>query len=143
MMKIWIASLFAVVMILSACSKEDTKTTAEPASMQEVHVTYITSEKNPNNKPVLFQVEVMQEGEKVDDASSVQFEYWKSGDRDHSKMVEAKSIEKGIYEAEAKLDNDSVYYAYAHTEARGLHVMPKGKFIIGNPDMKKVKEEPK
>ena len=30
---------------------------------------------------------------------------------------------------------------YAHTTARGLHVMPKQEIVVGNPDMSKVLED--
>lgn len=143
-MKIRWVSLFAVMMILGGCgAKDEVNTSATPSTMLEVKVEFLTPNKIPNATPLLFQVAVTQDDENVEDASSVQFEYWKSGEKKDSKMVEATNEGKGIYEAEVELDKDSVYYAYAHTEARGLHVMPKEKFIIGNPDMKKVKKEEK
>lgn len=30
---------------------------------------------------------------------------------------------------------------FAHTTARGMHVMPKQELIVGNPDMSKVLED--
>lgn len=143
MMKKWLMSLFAVTMILSGCGNEEkvSSSSKEPASMIEVKVDFKTPNENPNDKKILFQVLVTQDGKNVEDASSVQFEYWQAGKRKDSQMVEGKNIGDGIYEAEAVLEPDSVYYAYAHTEARGLHVMPKEEFIIGNPDMSKVKKE--
>lgn len=140
-MKIWIISLFASMMLLSGCSSKESQTNAKPASMSEVKVAYLTPEENPNKPSLLFQVEVTQDGKAVEDASSVQFEYWKSGMKEQSKMVEAKHVGKGVYEAQAQVEKNHIYYAYAHTEARGLHVMPKGKFIIGKPNLKKVQEE--
>ena len=44
-------------------------------------------------------------------------------------------------QAEYTFDHDGVYYMYAHTTARGMHVMPKQQFIVGNPDMSKVLED--
>lgn len=142
-MKKWLMSLFAITMILSGCGNEekDSSNSKEPASMIEVKVDFKTPNKNPNDEKILFQVHVTQDGKNVEDASSVQFEYWQAGNRKNSQMVEGENIGDGIYEAEATVESDSVYYAYAHTEARGLHVMPKEEFIIGNPDMDKVEKE--
>lgn len=143
MMKKWLMSLFAVTMILSGCSNEEkvSSSNKEPASMIEVKVDFKTPNENPNDEKILFQVHVTQDGKNVEDASSVQFEYWQAGNRKNSQMVEGANIGDGMYEAEAALEPDSVYYAYAHTEARGLHVMPKEEFIIGNPDMDKIEKE--
>ena len=34
-----------------------------------------------------------------------------------------------------------MYYIFAHTTARGMHVMPKKELIVGSPDMSKVLED--
>ncbi|MBQ0140805.1 MAG: FixH family protein [Kurthia sp.] len=144
MMRKWMISLFAVSILLSGCSSEDDKATADktPSTLTEVKVKFLTPEKNSNQTELLLQVEVTQGKEKIEDATSVQFEIWPSGERKtNAQLVDAKYVENGIYEATAKVKADSVYYAYAHTEARGLHVMPKQKFIIGQPDLNKVQTE--
>lgn len=143
-MKKWVFILMMALLVLSACSSKDSDADAGhgAASMTEVKVEFLTPEKNPNAEQMLLQVKVTQGDEVVTDASSVQFEVWPSGERKtKAQMVTAEHTADGIYEAEVPLKNDQVYYAYAHTEARGLHVMPKKKFIIGNPDMSKVKKE--
>lgn len=137
-------SLFAVSILLSACSSKDENATADgtPTTLTEVKVKFLTAEKNKNSKKLLLQVEVMQGKEKIADATSVQFEIWPSGEREEkAQLIDAKYVDDGIYEATAKVQKNSVYYAYAHTEARGLHVMPKQQFIIGEPNMSKVKKE--
>ena len=53
-------------------------------------------------------------------------------------MVEGNLTEDGVYEANFTFDHDGVYYMFAHTNARGLHVMPKQELIVGEPDMSKV-----
>ena len=71
----------------------------------------------------------------------VKFEVWESGLRDTSIMLEGELTEDGTYTVDYTFDHDGVYYMYAHTTARGLHVMPKQEFIVGNPDMSKVLED--
>lgn len=143
-MKKWMISLLAVSILLSGCSSNDDKATADdtPSTLTEVKVKFLTHEKNSNDPNLLLQVEVTQGKEKIADATSVQFEVWPSGQRKtNAQLIDAKYVENGIYEATVKVKPDSIYYAYAHTEARGLHVMPKQKFIIGDPNLDKIQEE--
>src|SRR5690606_22002734 len=84
---------------------------------------------------------VTQNNENVDDAESVKFEVWESGYRDNGQMIDGKLDGDGVYKAEITFDHDGVYYMFAHTTARGLHVMPKQQLIVGSPDMSKVKED--
>lgn len=58
-----------------------------------------------------------------------------------STKIEGKLDADGVYKAETTFDHDGVYYMYAHTTARGLHIMPKQQIIVGNPDMSQVKED--
>lgn len=137
-------SLFAVSLLLSGCSSEDDEATAggTPSAMVEVKVDFLTPEKNDNSDKLLLRVRVTQGEENVADATSVQFEIWPSGQREEkAQLVDAKYVDDGIYEATAKVKKDNIYYVYAHTEARGLHVMPKKQFIIGEPDMDKIEKE--
>ena len=68
----------------------------------------------------------------MDDAV-VEFEVWESGMRDEGQMIEGNLTEDGVYEANYSFDHDGVYYMFAHTTARGLHVMPKQELIVGEP----------
>ena len=58
--------------------------------------------------------------------------------RDASEMMDGQLTEDGVYEAKYTFDHDGVYYMFAHTTARGLHVMPKQELTVGTPDMSKV-----
>lgn len=131
----WLVSLMTVLIVLSGCNSKEAKVDANnvPNSMVEVKVKYLTPEKNPNDQPLHLKVEVTQGDEKVEDVSLIQFEVWQGEERTNSVMVDGKQTAKGIYEADVEVKNDAMYSVYAHTEARGLHVMPKGQFIIGEP----------
>lgn len=118
--------------------KVDTNTNSdEPV---EVVVEILTPEKLAVNEKVELQAKVTQKNEAVNDAE-LKFEVWESGFRDKGQMIEGKLDNDGVYKAEFTFDHDGVYYMYAHTTARGMHVMPKQKLTVGNPDMSKVVED--
>ena len=107
----------------------------------EIIVEVLTPEKLNVGEATTLEVKVTQSGEAVNDADSVDFEVWESGLRDEGTMIDGEFTEDGVYTAEYTFDHDGVYYMYAHTTARGMHVMPKQQFIVGNPDMSKVLED--
>ena len=77
----------------------------------------------------------------MEDAEEVKFEVWESGLREDGVMLDGLLTNDGIYEAEFTFNHDGVYYMFAHTTARGMHVMPKKELIVGTPDMSKVLED--
>lgn len=137
--------MVAVPVLLMGCSSNDKEvdTNDEPVDVEalEVKVHILTPEEVAVNEPVELAAHVTQNNENVDDAESVKFEVWESGYRDNGQMIDGKLDGDGVYKAEITFDHDGVYYMFAHTTARGLHVMPKQQLIVGNPDMSKVKED--
>lgn len=146
-MKKWLASVFvAVPLLLVGCNSEDdtaidTNDGDVDVSSLEVKVDILTPEKVAVNEKVQLQAKVTQSDKAVDDADSVEFEIWESGYRDKGKMLEGTLDKDGVYQADFTFDHDGVYYMFAHTTARGMHVMPKKKIVVGNPDMSKVVED--
>jgi hypothetical protein len=144
-MKKWLVSLVTVPLILMGCSSNETEvdTNEQPVDVAalEVIVDILTPEEVAVNEPVELAAHVTQNNENVDDAESVKFEVWESGYRDDGKMINGELEADGVYKAEITFDHDGVYYMFAHTTARGLHVMPKQQIIVGNPDMSQVKED--
>lgn len=141
-MKKWIVSLFAVTFLLTGCKSDHGSQMKEnPAAMKEITVTYKTKGEVPSTKNVHLVIEVKQGEKLIDDASMVNFEFWKSGYRKQGEMIEGKHTKDGTYEATAPVKEDGVYYVYAHTEAKGQHVMPKLKIVVGKPDLTKVKKD--
>ncbi|TSI07021.1 FixH family protein [Lysinibacillus sp. BW-2-10] len=144
-MRKWLVSLAAVSALLVGCSSNETEvdTNDEPVDVAalEVVVDILTPEQVAVNESVELAAHVSQNGENVDDAESVKFEVWESGLRDHAQMIDGKLDGDGVYKADITFDHDGVYYMFAHTTARGLHVMPKQQIIVGNPDMSKVLED--
>lgn len=140
MKKVIISLALLVAFTLVGCGeKEDTHTsTSHQGTLEEVFVEIQTPKELPVGEDIVLSAKVTQNDEAVDDAESVKFEVWESGLRDEGHMVEGKLTEDGVYEAEFTFDHDGIYYMFAHTDARGLHVMPKQELTVGTPDMSKV-----
>ena len=141
MMKKWLYSLVAVPFVLFGCGDNEVETldTAEVPSFVDVQIQ--TAEQLQAGEAVQLAARVTQEEEAVNDAKEVKFEVWESGFRDDGEMLDGQLTEDGLYVADYTFDHDGVYYMFAHTTARGMHVMPKQKLIVGNPDMSKVVED--
>ncbi|WP_277587084.1 FixH family protein [Psychrobacillus antarcticus] len=138
-MKKALAVLVIAMMTLAGCGEKEatgTSTSNNEGTLEEVVVDIQTAE-TQSVDDVVLSAKVTQSDEAVDDAT-VEFEVWESGLRDEGHMVEGNLTEDGVYEANYSFDHDGVYYMFAHTNARGLHVMPKQKLIVGEPDMSTV-----
>ncbi len=140
-MKKWMFSLVAVPALLFGCNEEPEVDTIDSGVMpQEVIVDIQTPEAVNANEVIDLVAKVTQAGEAVDDGS-VEFEVWESGLRDQGQMIEGALDQDGVYTAQFTFEHDGIYYLFAHTNARGFHVMPKQKIVVGNPDMSKVLED--
>lgn len=139
MKKIVLAAVLALT--LAACSDEaDTPidTNDVVAEISEVEIEFLTPQQLNVNEPVKLEVKLTQGDEIINDADDVQFEVWQSGLRDEGELIEGEFIGDGVFSAETTFKEDGIYYMYAHTNARGMHVMPKLEMTVGNPDMSKV-----
>jgi len=135
-----LATLIITGLIVGACGTEEEETHSDHQNemMQEVIVEIQTAKELPVGEEVILSARVTQGDEAVNDADHVEFEVWESGLREDSIMIDGVLTEDGVYEASFTFDHDGVYYMFAHTTARDLHVMPKQELIVGNPDMEKV-----
>lgn len=142
MKKLFLTLAMAAVLTVGCGAEDDAVDTLDSGEVPvEVIVEVLTPEKLNAGEATTLEVKVTQGGEVVNDADSVDFEVWESGLRDEGTMLDGELTEDGVYAAEYTFDHDGVYYMYAHTTARGMHVMPKQQFIVGNPDMSKVLED--
>ena len=131
----------ALALTLTACSDEvetpiDTNEVVE--EIVAVEVEFLTPTKLEVNVPVKLEVQVTQGQEIVNDADDVKLEVWQSGMREHGEMIDGQFLGDGIFSAETTFTEEGVYYMFAHTNARGMHVMPKQEMTVGNPDMSTV-----
>ena len=144
MKKVIISLALLVALTLVGCGekKEEKETsTSQQGTLEEVFVEIQTPEDLPVGEEVILSAKVTQSEEAVNDADKVEFEVWESGLRNEGEMLDGELTEDGTYVADYVFDHDGVYYMFAHTTARGMHVMPKQELIVGNPDMSKVLED--
>ncbi len=140
-MKKFILAIATSAVLLVGCQEEEAVDTLDNGVVpQEVVVEVLTAEEQQPGETVTLQAKVTQGEEDVDDAT-MEFEVWESGFREEGVMIDASLTEEGVYEAQHTFAHDGVYYMYAHTNARGMHVMPKQEVIVGTPDMTKVVED--
>ena len=135
-----LVALIITGLVIAACGTEEEVTHSDHQNemMQEVIVEIQTAKELPVGEEVILSARVTQGDEAVNDADHVEFEVWESGLREDSIMIDGVLTEDGVYEAPFTFEHDGVYYMFAHTTARDLHVMPKQELIVGNPDMDKV-----
>lgn len=123
-----IMTLFlSLLVILSACSNEETKQTEQVPELLEVTIT--TPEKIKVQEEITIEASVVQGKEKVTDADEVKFEIWKAGQDDHD-MVEAKHQQDGIYSIKKTFTEGGNFNIVAHTTARSMHSMPKKEILV-------------
>ncbi|WP_391203703.1 FixH family protein [Psychrobacillus sp. L4] len=141
-MKKILTVLALTTLTLAGCGGKEATThdshSHNEGTLEEVVVNIQTPETLPVGQEVALSAKVTQGDKAVDDADQVEFEVWESGMREHGTMLEGKLTKDGVYEANYTFDHDGIYYMFAHTNARGLHVMPKQELKVGNPDMSKV-----
>lgn len=140
-MKKWLVP-FTVVLFLVGCTSNEPEidTNEGPIDVSEilVNVEILTPKEVPVGERVELAAHVTQNNENVEDVDHIEFEIWESGYRDEAQLIDGEHVGDGVYKAEITFDHDGVYYMYAHTTARGLHVMPKQEIIAGEPDMSQV-----
>ena len=138
-MKKLLFSLVALSALLIGCNSEDEKkATPEIEVQQVVKVEILTPATLLVGEEIELAAHVTQGKENVDDADSVKFEVWESGKREEGKMIDGEFVKDGVYKASYTFTHDGIYFLFAHTTARGLHVMPKQELTVGTPDMKQV-----
>ena len=140
-MKKWLLSLLAIPVLVAGCTDEIDTNKDGSDIPQIVEVTILTEGKLPIGETIKLAAQVKQGNEFVEDAEEVKFEVWESGLREDGVMLDGVLTKDGIYESEFTFEHDGVYYIFAHTTARGMHVMPKKELIVGTPDMSKVLED--
>lgn len=143
MMKKSLLSLVAIPILLFGCSEEvevDTLDSGKniPVAVEVEVLNELTFEPG---QEVELAARVTQGDEVVNDADEVKFEVWESGKRTEGVMLDGVFSEDGIYSIKYTFPHEGMYYMFAHTTARGMHVMPRVELIVGEPDMSKVLED--
>lgn len=138
MRKLAIAFASTAILLAGCNDSEDVQTNVNDVSMHIVEVDILTPKQLNPQEPILLEAQVTQGGEVVNDADDVTFEVWESGLREQGVMLEATLTEDGKYSVEHTFEKEGVFFMFAHTNARGLHIMPKQQVVVGNPDLSNV-----
>jgi ABC-type Na+ efflux pump permease subunit len=142
MKKMVAAVLFSAVFLLNGCGSEENKahTAAETPEVLDVKLT--GPEKVKPGEHAAYEAAVSYGDEAVTDADEVEFEVWKDGEKNDSKMFKAKQ-EDGVYRFETEFKKDGVYTVQSHVTAKKQHSMPTLKVEVGDADaaIKKPEED--
>lgn len=123
-------TMTTILLFISACTANPSQLTDKTPEIVDVEI--IMPEKISLNQETTLKVQVMQGTEMVDDADDVQFELWKVNSKEDGELIEAEDEKDGTYSIKKTFKEDGIYYVQTHVTARGLHVMPKKLFIVGD-----------
>lgn len=130
---VFLLILILLMAMLVACGNEDkNEKNQETEEVKSLNVDFEFPEKTEAGETVELKATVTYGDEKVTDATEMEFEYWKKGNKDNSTMVESTNNEDGTYTAEVTFDADGVYEMFAHTSAKAVHTMPKKSITVGD-----------
>ncbi|OAH59609.1 MULTISPECIES: FixH family protein [Bacillaceae] len=138
-------ALIFVLLFISACTANTDQSNTTTSTPKIVEVEILLPEKISLNEESILKVQLTQDKESVEDADDVQFEIWKANSQEKSELVKAKYEKEGIYSVKKTFQEDGIYYVQTHVTARGMHVMPKKQFVVGNvseEELNALKEEP-
>lgn len=127
-------SLAVLLLVLGGCGKKENEAHHASADNNlepiKVELKVDPTEVQIGAK-VTFEATVTHQGNNVDDASEVMFEFWKDGDKDedHSKEIVTGSG-NGKYVFETSFDEAGQYHVISHVTARDQHSMPSADFTV-------------
>ncbi|MDH4615588.1 FixH family protein [Brevibacillus sp. AY1] len=113
---------------VTACGNDQQQTAILPSTPVDAAFTMEPSQPAAGDT-VTFAVTVTQEGQPVDDASEVKFEWWKEGQEPHA-MLPATFQKDGLYIAKQPITEPGSYFVYYHVTARDFHTMKKIPFTV-------------
>ncbi|MGG6311045.1 FixH family protein [Paenibacillus macerans] len=130
--KDWLVAVFVLaIAALGGCGRSETTATHDVPLEPIKVVLEVMPTTVPSGSPVTFTAKVTHQGENVDDAQEVMFEFWNIADEtaEHSK-VKVKSAGDGTYVLEHKFDEPGTYEVISHVTARDQHSMPSKPFTV-------------
>ncbi|MEF2967278.1 FixH family protein [Paenibacillus sp. M1] len=129
-----LAGLALPLLLLSGCGKNGSDSASASANnnLEPIKVQLeVAPQEIQTGEKVKFTAKVTYQGEEVDDAKEVMFEFWKDGDSedDHS-MESVQSAGEGNYVLEATFDDPGTYHVISHVTAKDQHSMPSAEFTV-------------
>ncbi|MFG6118873.1 FixH family protein [Thalassobacillus sp. B23F22_16] len=140
---LFLLGFFITAIVLTACGGDQSGNAEEEEMEPMIATEVIMPEDIQPGEEATFKAKVTQGDEAVEDADYVKFEFWAEGnneDEDNEK-VEAEHKGDGVYEVSYTFPEEGVYFLYAHTQARDMHVMPKEQLTVGNGNTEEVQEK--
>jgi ribosomal protein L21 len=124
-MKKWVAiGAIGLMAVMSGCSQQEAKTEPE---VKVVEVQILADEKAKINETIPIEAKVTYGDELVEDAE-VTFEIVNG---ENKERIQAKGKGEGIYHIDKTFEKEGTYEVIAHTNAKGMHTMPRTNIQIG------------
>lgn len=130
MKRTMILLLSMLMLLLAACGKETEQPAFQPGAPVKAAFTLEPKELVAGDT-VTFSVKVTQDGQPVDDAKEVKFEWWKDGQEKHE-TIPASLQGDGVYTAQQTISEPGSYFVYYHVTARDFHNMQKTPFTVNS-----------
>ncbi|GAA0480205.1 hypothetical protein GCM10008986_00890 [Salinibacillus aidingensis] len=128
------SSFFLLILFFTGCGTQEekgTKSKTDDEQLQMIDVSLQLPSSIQVNEEVPLKAAVTLGEEKVEDATYVKFEIWKKGsaEENHEK-IKAEHKGDGVYSITKTFSESGTYNIIAHTQARGMHNMPKEEFTV-------------
>jgi hypothetical protein len=98
---------------------------------QPLHVEVVLPESITSEEPVPIKVILTQDGKKVEEVDSVEFEMWKHDDAIQATVEQPDKLEEGIYGINKTFDRDGLYYIKIHASKGDAIIMPQVQVVVG------------
>jgi hypothetical protein len=123
--------LIAIIgLFLGGCSlKEDVAELY--VQEQPFHAEVVLPETITSGEQVPIKVILTQDGKKVEEVDSVEFEIWKHDDAIQATVEQPDKLEEGIYGINKTFDRDGLYYIKIHASKGGAIIMPQVQIVVG------------
>lgn len=123
--------LIAIIgFLLGGCSlKED----AAELYLQEqpLYAEVILPEIIKSEEQVPIKVILTQDGKKVEEVESVEFEIWKHDESLHATVEQPSELEEGTYGINKTFESDGLYYIKIHASKGDSIIMPQVQVVVG------------
>lgn len=98
---------------------------------QPLHAEVILPETIKSGEQVSIKVILTQDGKKVEEVDSVEYEMWKHDDTIHATVEQPGKLEWGIYGINKTFDRDGLYYIKVHASKGEAIIMPQVQVVVG------------
>lgn len=137
-------SFILIIGVLAACGSDDNSDSGDSADIEEelptLDVDFKVPETAEAGESIKLEAHVTYDDEPEEDAEVV-FEIWEVGKEDDSEMKDGENAGDGNYTLDYTFEDEVVYEMYAHTDAEGMHTMPKKQITIGDAEAPEENED--